>query len=545
MGAKNCPETPRQKMINMMYLVLTAMLALNVSVETLNAFKVIDASMVKSLDGYTKKNSSILEDFEWQVNNGQNKQLASVYIEKAKTVHSISESIISIIVGLKQDMAIQAGAEKLNPGEELPSEYPHIVTKDNDTLILKRQDDLNVSPLIMVERGKGEELKAKILEYKEQMIAIIKNDSLLKNRFGDSFYENIEKTLDVSDPVTRDKDTNSKTWVQLSFGSSPVIASITLLDKMQSDVCFTESSVLTALYSALSEESSFEAKVIPKSTYVISGSQNFEAEIFLSAVTNVPEANVYVNGSSTPIPLQGGKAIFKASSSEPGKHQYRGEIRYMYEGNPASAPFSGEYEVAAPTATISPSKMNVLYRGIENPLEISVPGVSSSQVRATIDNGSIAQGQNQWVAKPTSLNTNTKVTVYANLDGKEVLMGVKTFRVKDVPPPLATLGVFTSGANIPRAYLNPLQVKNLTATLEDFLFDLEFEVTSFDVSVPTGGGMTATASSSSELFTAAQKTLLTGVKKGDKIIFENIKARIKGNSTVTNVSLSPTIYTVN
>ena len=545
MGVKNCPETPRQKMINMMYLVLTAMLALNVAAETLNAFKVIDLSLVKTFNSYTKKNSSIMDDFTWQVNNGQNKQLASIYNEKAKKFHSSGEVIISYITDLKTELAIQVGSEKLRSGEELPNEYPYVVTKNNDTLIVKHQDDLNVSPFLMIKRGKGDELRSMITKYKEEIYTTIQNDSILKSRFGKSFFDNIDKTLDLSDPIKRDKFTDANTWVQLNFEHSPVIASITLLDKLQSDVRFAESSVLNALYSALSEESFFEAKVIPKSTYVISGSQNFEAEIFLSAVTNVPEANIYINGSTTPIPLVGGRAMYKVSSSEPGKHAYKGEIKYMYQGNPASAPFSGEYEVAAPTATVSPSKMNVLYRGIDNPIEISVPGVSNSQIRVTFDNGTINQSGNQWLARPNTLNNNTLISVYANLEGKEVLMGSKTFRVKDVPAPLATLGVFTSGALISRAYFNPLQVKTLTATLEDFLFDLEFEVTGFDVSVPTGGGMTSTASSTSEQFTNAQKTLLAGVKKGDKVIFENIRAKIRGNNIVTNIPLSPTIYTVN
>lgn len=545
MGVKNCPETPRQRMINMMYLVLTALLALNVAAETLNAFKVVDLSLVKTFNSYTKKNISLMDDFSWQVKNGQNKQLASIYTQKAGKIHASGDAIVSFITQVKTDLAHKIGAKKLEAGEKLPDEFPYIVTKNNDTLILEHQDDLNVSPYIMIEKGKGDSLRNKIIDYKNQLISVIQNDSILKYRFGSSFFENIEKILDVSNPLKKDKNTDAKTWVQLNFDRTPLIASVTMLSKLQNDVRFAESLVLNALYSALKGESFFEAKVIPKSTYVVSGSQNYEAEIFLSAVTNVPEANIYINGSPNPIPLEGGKAMYKVSASDPGKHSYKGEIRYMYEGNPASAPFAGEYEVAAPTATISPSKMNVLYLGIDNPIEVSVPGVSNSQIRVVLDNGSISQNGNEWLARPASLNNNTKINVYANLDGKDALMGFKTFRVKNVPPPLATLGVFTSGALINKAFFTPLQVKTLTATLEDFLFDLEFQITGFDVSVPTGGGMTATEPSTSENFTSAQLILLKSVKKGDKVIFENIRAKIKGNNIVTNIPLSPTIYTVN
>jgi gliding motility-associated protein GldM len=546
MGVKNCPETPRQRMINMMYLVLTALLALNVAAETLNAFKVVDVSLVKTYESYSRKNISVMSDFDWQVEKGQKPELARLYREKAITVHSTAETIVSLITEIKTELANQVGSKKLQAGEVLPPEYPYIVTKNNDTLILVRQDDLNVSPLIMIERGKGEDLRSKIIDYKNQLISVIKSDTTLSKKLDESFLENIEKILDVSNPAKRDKATDSKTWVQQNFDRTPLIASITMLSKLQNDVRFAESLILNLIYSAIRGDSFFEAKVIPKSTYVISEFQNYEAEIFLAALTNVPKAEVYINGSSTPIPLDGSSAIYKVSTSKPGKYSFPGEIRYRNpEGFLENAPFRIEYEVAAPTSTISPTKMNVLYRGIDNPVEISVPGVSNSQIRAVLDNGSIVQNGNEWLARPTALNNNTKINVYAKIEGKEVLMGFKVFRVKDVPPPLASLGVFTSGATINRAYFNPLQVKTLTATLNDFLFDLEFEITGFNVSVPTGGGMTSTEPSTSENFTSAQKALLSGVKKGDKVIFENIRAKIKGSSVVTNMALSPTIYTVN
>jgi gliding motility-associated protein GldM len=528
-------------MINMMYLVLTALLALNVAAETLNAFKVVDISLVKTFESYSRKNISVMSDFDWQVEKGQKPELAKIYREKAVNVHTTAESLVSLITDIKTEMATQVGSKKLNPGEVLPARYPYVVTKDNDTLILERQDDLNVSPFIMIERGKGEDLRNKIIEYKTQLIDVIKSDTTLSKRLDASFFENIEKILDVSDPSKRDKSTNAKTWVQANFDLTPLIASITMLSKLQNDVRFAESLILNVIYSAIRGDSFFEAKVIPKSTYIISDFQNFEAEIFLTALTNVPKAEVYINGSSNPIPLDGSKAVYKVSTSKPGKYTYTGEIRYRNpEGLLENAPFKGEYEVAAPTSTISPTKMNVLYRGIDNPIEISVPGVSNSQIRAVLDNGTISQSGNEWLAKPAVLNANTKINVYAKLEGKEVLMGFKIFRVFDVPPPIFSLGGITSG-NIPKDYLTTLD--STSATLKGFLFDLEYVVTSFNVTVATGGGVSVSPGSPSYKFTGEQRQLIKALKKGDKIIFDNITAKIKG-STVMNIPLAPTIYTV-
>jgi len=542
MGTKNCPETPRQKMINMMYLVLTALLALNVAAETLYAFKVVDLSLVRTFESFSRKNASVMSDFDWQVEKGQKPELAKIYRSKAQAVNSSSEEVILFINELKTEMAILASSEKVIPGEGIPDEYPYVVTKDNDTLILKRQDDLNISSNVMIERGKGKELKNRLIEYKETISSIVRSDSTLSLKLDSSFFSNLNKILDVSDPIRKDQNTDAKTWEQQIFDRSPLIASITMLSKLQSDVRFAENLILNTIYSAIKGDSYFEAKVIPKSTYIIAGSQKFEAEIFLSAITNVPQAEVYINGSTNPLVMDNGKVIYSISQAKVGKYPYHGEIRYRNpEGFWASAPFKGEYEVAEPSATISPSKMNVFYRGIDNPVEISVPGISSNSLRVTINNGAISQNGNEWIVKPVSL-TNTKIDVFASIDGKEILMGTKNFRVKDVPPPKASLGGISSGS-IPRAYFQTQQI--LKATLEDFLFDLEFEITGFDLSIATGGGMTSTFNSTSEKFTREQIQVFNGLRRGDKVIFENIRAKIRGSNVVTNIPLSPTIFTVN
>jgi gliding motility-associated protein GldM len=530
-------------MINMMYLVLTALLALNVAAETLKAFKIIDLSLVKTFESYTKKNISVMSDFDSQVNYGQNKQRAKEYKIKAESVHSMGDAIISLITDIKTDFADQIGAEKLKAGEKVPDEYPYIVTKNNDTMILKRQDDLNVSPLIMIERGRGEELRNKISDFKNQLISIIQNDSILKDKLDSNFYVNIEKILDVSNPEKKDKATDAKTWVQLNFDRTPLIASVTMLSKLQNDVSFAESLVLNALYSALSGESFFEAKVIPTSTYVVSGFQNFEAEIFLSAVTNVPDANVYVNGSPTPIPLVGGRAIFSQSSATIGLHPYRGEIRYNFKGNQAIAPFSGEYIVALPSATISPTRMNVLYLGLPdgNPISISVPG-EMRNISATMTNGQLIPEGDHWVARPESLDgtgARTRIYVSTEIGGQMRQMAEMVFRVKRVPDPIATVAEMSDG-RIRKEALDASY--GVFTKMEDFDFDLTWIVTSFDMIVLGPGGTYLSFHSGSNQFTDRQREIIRDLTPGKKVSFENIKARIQGTNrderTLASVNLT-------
>jgi gliding motility-associated protein GldM len=543
MGVKNCPETPRQKMINMMYLVLTALLALNVAAETLYAFKVVDISLMRTFDSFSRKNASVMSDFDWQVEKGQKQEVAKHYREKAMEVHNSSDEIISFITEVKTRLAKEADAQALVPGERVPDEFPYIVTNQNDTLILERQDDLNISPQIMIEEGKGEELRTQIKDYKSKIHSIANSDSTLSKLLDSVFFNNLDKILDVSDPAKRDVSTDAKTWVQQNFDRTPLIACITMLSKTQSDIRFAENLIINTIYSAIKGDSYFEAKVIPKSTYILSGVQKFETDIFLSAITNVPEAEVYINGSSTPLKMDNGRAVYSVAPNTPGKYTYTGEIRYRSpEGYLINAPFKGEYEVAPPSAISSALKMNVLYRGIDNPVGISAPGLSSNSLRPIINNGTISQNGSEWTVRPATLS-NTRIDIYASIDGREVLMGTSEFRVRDVPPPEPSFGGFTSGASIPRDFLQQGTVKELNAVLKDFLFDLEFEVTSFEVSIPTGGGITAPFSSNSKNFTSALTNTLSQVPNGSYIRFENVKAKIKGSNNAP-VTIKPAIFYV-
>jgi gliding motility-associated protein GldM len=537
MGVKNCPETPRQKMINMMYLVLTAMLALNIAAETLNAFKVVDLSLVKTYKSFTDENKSVIKDFEWEIENGQSPDSARYYLKMASDIHALSDSLANYILDIKTQMALQVNSEKLLPGETLPSDYPFLVTKNLDTLILRSHDDLNVSSNIMIERGKGEELKNRIIEFREKLLSYVKGNKILES--------NIRNGLDVSDPNVIDKTSGAKTWVLSNFYMTPLIASMTILSKLQNDVRIAEDVLLKYLYSKIALNTQkvrgFEAKVIPKSTYVIAQNQKFEAKIFLAAKTDIP-IQVYMNGSNTPLPVEGSEAIYTASPSEPRNYTYAGEIRYTDPlGNLTSAPFNGEYEVAAPSATVSPSKMNVLYRGIDNPIEISVPGISRSQIRAVTNNGSIITKNDSLFVIPTEQRLTT-IDVYAKFGNSESKMGFKVFRVKEVPPPILGWGSFKSGGQILKGFeTNHHEI--LVYKPSDFDYDLQYVVTSFTVAVQASGGNTNREQSSSNMLTPKQLLLIGTLNRGDKVFFESIKAMVRG-TVVNDIPLPPAYFNI-
>jgi gliding motility-associated protein GldM len=521
MGTKNCPETPRQKMINMMYLVLTALLALNVSVEVLESFRVVDASLTQTLNNVNRKNDQIYGSFDAAYM--QNPTKVKEWKDKADQVRIKTADLITKIKDLKEQLVLACGGFPLKNAEAgfiLDAGDPITTNSKGDTLLIKREDDLNTPSEIMITQKKATELRSNIEAYRDFLAAYLEE--------GSTLHENIIKQLDTSDPrVSLKEGGEKKTWEIEHFESKPLIAVITLLSKMQIDIQNAETNVISTLYSQI-DAASFKfnrlgAAVIAKSTYVLEGDQ-FEAEVFLTAEDTTQQPEILVGG--TKLTMKNGKGIYKVSADKVGTFPWKGSIKYKNpEGNYISYPFEGEYQVVRPTATISPTKMNVLYLGIDNPISISVPGVASESLEVTFSNGRIVKNGTDWTAVPSKidgLGKNTTITVYAkgNGTGEKRLMGSMPFRVKEVPPPLATIG----GQNGGTLRKEDLQAEDgIFAELKDFDFDLKFKITQFDVSF--SGTYVKTTSSKSNKFTDEQKGFFSKLTPGSLIYIDQIMAK--------------------
>lgn len=546
MSAKNCPETARQKMINMMYLVLTAMLALNVSAETLYAFKLIDGSLMQTFYSSKRKNELIVRDLGTAAEANPGK--AEDWYNIAKQLQDRSAEMVHYINEIKEELATGAKAE---PKEEGPyiEEYPIIVINNGDSLVLKAQDDLNITPEVMLNKGRGKELQTAINDYKTYLISIIQNYS---GRNSEKIIETINQSINVDDPKKRrgDAGENYRTWVKQNFESSPVVASITMLSKYQNDIMNAESEVLRFLFNQI-DASSFKftglkARVIPKSKLIFEG-QKFEAKIFLSAEDSTQALNVFMSNGQKLKLNEDGDAIYTAPGLKADNYTRSGYIEYTIpESNETGrASFDFDFQVAKSAITVAPTKMNVLYKGLENPISISVAGVSSDKIIPEFTNGAIEQmPDGEWIAKPLNLDyngKNSKVKVYAMFDNEKRLMGEMPFRVKKVPDPVAIVGGKSSGV---------ISKENLTAQtgvfseLKDFDFDLNFVVTGFDIAVASSGGLTQTLTSNSYLFTSEQLRLLRTLNTGSKISIENIKARIEGDPNDPIRPLNSIILTI-
>jgi gliding motility-associated protein GldM len=498
-------ETPRQKMIGMMYLVLTALLALNVAAEVLNAFSLIDDSLRKSTNNIVNRNSDIYSDFAIAME--ENPIKTRPWKEKADKVKIKTDVLIEYIQSLKVKIVQTAEGEQGDPNH------------------IQKKDDINVPGQIMItEKENGKQraviLKEKIDEYRDFLIGIVQ-DPVNNAGLIDGFKSNLS-----TDDVLGQEGVPVP-WIVAHFEQLPLAGVVALMSKMQSDIRNAESEMLTYLYAEIRGSdigfNKIEAIVTAPSNYVLMN-QSFNAEVFIAASDSTMAPVIKLNDGST-MPVENGKGLYKGSTSTPGIKSFGGVIELK---NPKTKeimtfPFNSEYTVGKASLVVSPTSMNVFYIGVDNPVELSVPGVDPSKVSPYMSGiGSIVKKGNGYVVRVGG-NQGNKVRVGANvkLDGQNRNMGYKEFRVKKVPSPVAKVGG-KKGGKVSKNWL--LAQDGVQAILENFDFKLRYKIVGYNVSFQSSEGYVQEAGSKSARFTEAQKKLLRGVKSNRKVYIEDIKA---------------------
>ena len=267
-----------------------------------------------------------------------------------------------------------------------------------------------------------------------------------------------------------------------------------------------------------------EAVVIPNSNYVFEG-QEYRAEIFVAAYdsTNIPEVTL---SDGTQLEVRAGKGIFTSTSNRTGVKKWGGTIQIDNNGTIITKPFEAEYEVAKSTATVSATGMNVFYRGIKNPIEIAAGGVDVRSAVPRISSGSItpvSRVQGKYEVTPGPQGDMATINIYASIDGKQQFMGKSDFRVLPLPTPDAMVeGIRGSEGALSAGALSRL--RTVDAEAKDFVFEVEYEVVSFQVAFQGAGGIWSTLPSTSERFTTEQLQLFQRLKTGQRIMIERVRA---------------------
>lgn len=538
-------ETPRQKMIGMMYLVLTAMLALNVSAEVLDAFAAVDEGLVKTTEIYTEKNQGLYKEFEQQF--AQNQQKVGPWKNKADEVKEKSDELIKYIQDVKIEIITKNGQG--DPEDGVISENGEI---NGEEISGKDKPDVASNVLIGEMNGKAFELKEKLIEYREYMLGLVDEEN-------ETLIHSLETNLDTSDPP-KTEDGQKKSWEVKHFSNMPLAAVFPLLTKIQLDIRNSEAEMVQYLFNQISAGSipfnKLEATVIPNTSYVLQGNP-YKADVFIAAFDTTAAPIVYVGrydstfneetesyeynmiGQYDSLDIENGRGKFSRMGSSLGTQTWGGIIKLKDpDGNYITKTFSRQYQVAKPNLVVSPTKMNVFYVGVENPVSVSIAGIPGNKISPSMTNGVIRkQRDGEYIVLPKRPG-NSLITVTAEIDGKRKNMGVAQFRVKGLPDPVVQVAG-KKGGKIQRNVL--AAQRGVFAVMENFDFDLEFKIIEFTVSTTDKGGYTVDATTKGNVFTNAQLDLIKNLKRSQRLNIEDIKA-IGPDGSVRN--LAPIVFEI-
>ena len=527
---------PRQKMIGMMYLVLTALMALNVSKEILNSFIVVNTGLEITQKSFTNNTAQLYSEFD-QLNLYDPKRVYPNW-KKAQQAKQLTAEMSMYLNVLKKRLLRETEGYK---------------RKEEDTVHLgfvKNIDDFDTPTRILVgsvedgSAGIGRELKNKLNDYKLKMLSLLDKDD----------QKNVHFSIDTKDPA-RTEDESSANWELYNFYHTPLAAAVTILSKFETDAKDAESEVVEHLLSRSSGETipfdTVAAKVVAESNYVLLG-EPFKADVFIAAFNKTLKTEVIAgdynpltklfSGKVDSVPVTKGMGRYTAATSSEGFKKVKGVIRMLTpKGKLFEYPYESEYVVARPALTVSAEKMNVMYAGLVNPISVSVPGVPNDRLTVSIDNGHlIARGNGKFdVQAPVA--GKSKVTVMALMEnGERRAMGQIEFRVKDLPIPNAKIGDLTSGGKMKKSTLQSLEA--IYCEYEKFEFDAKARVVSYTFTSRSAGSLLQPVNKTGAFIDDGIRKTIKKANAGEQFTFENIKAIGADGKTVKLKDITITTY---
>lgn len=519
------PKEPRQLMINIMYLVLTAMLALNVSAKIINAFFVIDKGIKTSNSRLGVANDSTVKDMER--NAEQNKERYSKVVSTAKQVQAKSKEFIAYVETLRDAMVEQTGG--MYPEEDI-----HHAGQP------KGYKNKEITTRYLVNQGNGSKLEQRVNATREELIQMLRS---LKNLKGIKITEEELQQLENSIALqitAKDwtKERGVSNWSEYTFKQLPLAAAFPLLTKFQNDMKSSEAAILNYLSSLIGKSEVKVDQFIPISSpiksYIIAGEQ-FESTISVGATSKSFNDNVSIRVNGSALRVENGSAKYTAGSSEPGVKNYKVDIAVK---NPTTGEvFSNSetfgYEVGRRSVTVSADKMNVFYMGVENPVSVAAAGVSSNDLRVSVT-GNVTKtggGGSKFTVKGTSPG---KATVTVSGGGLKATSF--EFRVKPIPDPVAKINNSTGG-EIGNGVLKAQG--GVIPVLDGFDFDARCDILGFNVIYLPRRQDPVQVTNAGGVFSGPARNVINQAKPGDQYFFDNIRAKCPGDAAgrkINNIS---------
>lgn len=536
MAATNCPETPRQKMIGMMYLFYTALLALNVSSEILTSFVKINESIQKTTSNYSEKTKSLYA----KIDNSALEQPGK-YTKLAKQAHEVERQSNEFIQNI-EDLKLLILRESQGPEATLDGE-------------IKKMDDLHAATIVMVGEGgpmMGKQLRGWLDSYRELLLGIIEDTSL-------TVYKNVAKNLEAKDQF--DNKEAPWSWEETLCRGMPMIGTMAMLSKLQADIRNSEADVLEFMIAELEgldiRITALEALVSSPRSFVIRGGK-YSSNVFLGARDTSMRPTIYltynapfydstvVNGevqyklrqgaNYDTLPIdESGKGLHVHDCGGVGDFNYGGLVHYKSNKGDMWLPYKAVYQVGDAGFTVSASACNVFYRGLDNPVEVAVSGYPQEAVSVSISGGaSISRSGAGYIVKvPASVSAReVSVTVSVRTEEGVRTLGSKTFSVLNVPPPTIVIaGAYKDGASVPKGAIT--RTPTLTANLESDFFPFKgvsYSVISYEFLYSVRGVTQTIAGTGSNI----PQTILNNLNPGSAASFTNIRVSSPSGERKTN-----------
>jgi gliding motility-associated protein GldM len=524
-------------MINLMYLVLTAMLALNVSAKIINAFFVIDSGIKNSNTIFDAANTTALQSLEKSVE--QDRSRYQPLLDVAKETQRVSKEFNQYVETIRDAMVTETGGYYTEEESEEHAGQP------------KGYKNKDVTTRYLVTEKKGDELEQKINATREQLLALVRKlAGTPGTAITNETIAELEKSisLKVSDNWKKDKkalkQNKNLTWAEYTFKQMPLASVFPLLTKVQNDMKSSEAAILNYLVSNVGATSFKVDQFIPissaKKSYIIAG-ESYEAEISVGATSKSITENIAVNVDGRSIPVVDGIAKYNVNSnpSNTGVKSYNVNVTLTnpVTGKRETYTKTFGYEVGRRSVTVSADKMNVFYIGVENPISVSAAGVSSNSLNVTGSGGGITvtrAGSDKYIVKATSQTNDARITV----SGQGLPATIFPYRVKRIPDPVAKIANRVDG-DIGNGEFKVQ--RGIAAILENFDFDANCTIQSFRVVYIARRQDAVIVQNDGALFGAQAKDVINKAKPGDQYIFDDIKARCPGDAAgrkVNSITLS-------
>ncbi|MCC8425133.1 gliding motility protein GldM [Mucilaginibacter sp. UR6-11] len=489
-------QTPRQRMMGILYLVLLGLIALEVPENLLDAFKNISDSLTASKANVQVGIDNTFGAFEKTKLKEQPDRAKPIY-DRAKQASKLIDDLNTYVESLKSKLAEETGGF-----DEATNDY-------------KGRDNLDASVDLMVDRRKNAfELSKKINQTREALLALLP----VKDRVG------VKLSLNTIPPAHR-KGFPNKSWEQANFGEGvPMGAAMTAFIKIQSDAKNAENEVVKKILGEVDQAvvnlDQFSAVAVAPTSYVLVG-QPYTAEVFLTASDSKSSPVITVEGSR--LPTEAGRGKYSGSTGSEGVHTWIGTIS-VKQNDGTMKTYTTQpqtYTVARPSAVVSPDKMNVLYIGVPNPVSVSAPGIAKKDLRVSMTGGNISPSGNGYVATVTTTGTAT-VNVSGEVSkGRVMTLGSTLFRVKRIPDPKAEFAGKSGGTT---SAANMKSQDAVFAKLENFEFDARFNVTRFTLLIIKPRQDPLSFSGTGNQLTSSMHSAMNTISAGSTVVFKDIVA---------------------